>query len=753
MVYLAAAAAIASVAAHESPVVLGFIALLFCWMGWKRERSRQFVRIGAAAAFIFIIQDLRTETGAAFPAAYSGEAAFQIGYTIDGGSLRGFAELEGGKIAYARYRFASAKEQEAVERALPGAVLYISGTFEAPSPPSHRFSFDMERYLKINGAFAILKIQEVQRLERMDTLGARLAEQRKAVQSHIQKTFPESLATEAEALLIGEQENMEAEERQVYQTLGITHLFAISGLHVAILAGIMYFLLIRLHVRKETVLLLLLFALPLYAVLAGGAPSVLRSVAMVCLVLAGQLMKIKLAIADVLLSSFIAFILWDPLFMYDIGFQLSYGATFAIIYSAKFLGAVESSVLQGFLITCISQLTLYPLLLYHFYEVSLSAFFVNSLFVPLYTVVILPANLLLLGLTLLPFPAAEMGFAVYAPLRGFVGRVMESLAGVPYQLWNPGKPPVWLVLMFFASIFVFYSRAERGFRWRHLAIVLVPAAAFTAVPYFDPSLKVAFLDVGQGDSAIIELPHRKGAYVIDTGGLLRFQQESFQAADRQYEVGRQVVVPYLKGSGISKVDLLVLSHADADHAEGADELFELLAIDRLHLSPGSEREAIMQELAPYAEEAALERPMRGSSWQSAGVRFSYLSPGDRDYNGNDDSLVLLMESGEFKVLFTGDLEARGEQELVAAYGGKIEGVDVLKAGHHGSNSSSTEEFLAAASPALSVFSTGKDNRYGHPAREVVERFRRMGLPTLNTADSGTIEVRFQEGKLEIRTMR
>lgn len=729
------------------------MSLLFGWMAWKREPFKTFFWIGSCAVLVFIFQEVRTEENPAFPAVYQGEVVFESGYSVDGGTLRGFAEVDGGQLVYARYRFDSQEEMAAVEKGLPAAVFQVSGTYEKPSPPAHRFSFDMERYLKNNGASAILEIQRLQISGAEDTFGVRLAQQRKRLQAHIERTFPESLVAEAEALLIGEQDGMAQDARQVYQTLGITHLFAISGLHVAILTGLLHFVLIRLHVRRETAIVLLLVALPLYAVLAGGAPSVLRSVLMVSLVLAGQLLKLKLAIADVLLASFIFFVVWDPLVLYGIGFQLSYGATFGIIYSARFLEKARSTVLQGFLITCISQLSLYPLLLYHFYEVSLSAFFVNSLFVPLYTAVILPVNLVLLVLTWLYLPAADVLFAVYVPVRAYIESVMEALAAIPHQVWNPGKPPLWLVLLFFASIIVFYSRAEKGFRSRQLAIVLVPSLLFTLAPYVDPSLKVAFLDVGQGDSAVIELPYRKGVYVIDTGGVLRFERESFQESNRPYEVGRQVVVPYLKGMGISRVDLLVLSHADADHAEGADELFQLLAIDKLHLSPGSGTETIMQQLAPFAKEAELELPMRGDSWQMEGVRFHYLSPSDRIYEGNDDSLVLLLESGDFQILFTGDMEAQGERDLVDVYGSQLSEVDILKVGHHGSKTSSTEEFLATLTPSLSIFSTGKDNRYGHPAPEVVDRFEKLGLATWNTAEKGTIEVVVDRGKVHIVPMR
>ncbi|WP_416145524.1 ComEC/Rec2 family competence protein [Planococcus koreensis] len=283
--------------------------------------------------------------------------------------------------------------------------------------------------------------------------------------------------------------------------------------------------------------------------------------------------------------------------------------------------------------------------------------------------------------------------------------------------------------------------------------MLVPAALFTAMPYLDPALKVTFLDVGQGDSAMIELPHRRAVYVIDTGGLLRFGTEEFRMKERPFEIGRQVVVPYLKGKGISSVDLLVLSHADADHAEGADELFKALQIRNLHLTPGSQTTPLMQELAKDASEAKLSYPISGSGWMEGQTRFHYLSPADAEYSGNDDSLVMLLENNGFRVLFTGDLEMAGEKKIVEAYSGELAGLTILKIGHHGSKTSSGQEFLEAAMPNLSIFSTGKDNRYGHPNPDVVERFQDLNLPVLNTAESGTIEVEVVDGEWELRKMR
>ncbi len=721
-------------------------------MIWKRENASVFIVILVIAVLTYGLQNQRMPT-AISAVAYNGALDFKGNYVIDGDSLRGFAELSSGEKVYAKYQIKDIAEKQALEAALPASKLIVTGAFEAVSEPSHRYSFDMVRYIETNGVVGMLAINAVEGVDVQHSFYANMLRQRRKLAEHITESFPAALVTEAEALLIGEKQGMGIEERRIYQTLGISHLFAISGLHVAIIAGICYFLLIRLRVRKESAFLVLLLIMPLYAIMAGGAPSVLRATGMISFVLAGKLANIRLGASNVLLGSLIVFVFWNPYAIYNIGFQLSYGAAFGIIYSKNFLQRCSSQFQQGMVITAISQLTLYPILLFHFYEISLSAFVVNAVFVPLYTVIILPFNLIALALTFIYQPAADTLFSIYGPFREWIAEGMSWMASWPHQMWNPGKPALWLVFCLMASVLLFYGLAEKKFRLWQLLIILMPALFFSLIPYTNSTLKVTFLDVGQGDSAIIELPYRKAVYVIDAGGLLRFGNEEFRQRERPFEIGRQIVVPYLKGRGISKVDLLILSHADADHAEGADELFQELRVNNLHVTPGSQETALMQELALDAEEAKLNYPLKGSGWEEGGVTFRYLSPADLEYEGNDDSLVLLLEYEEFKVLFTGDLEMAGEKKIVEAYNDEITGLSVLKVGHHGSKSSSGQDFLEAVNPQLSIFSTGKDNRYGHPSPEVVERFKDLDLPVLNTADSGTVEVFYENREMKIRKMR
>ncbi|HSJ38089.1 MAG TPA: DNA internalization-related competence protein ComEC/Rec2 [Planococcus sp. (in: firmicutes)] len=705
------------------------------------------------AALFFIIQEQRHESLPVYTGVYEGSAEFREGFKIDGDAVRGFLELADGGLVYASYRFVSPEEKKEKEELIRNSIFIGSGIFEQPTMASHEFGFDMTNYLRSNGAASILVLQKMDYMKPSEGFSVGMSDRRAKLKKHIRDSFPPSLTAEAEALLIGERESVTTEQQHIQQTLGISHLFAISGLHVGIVIGLMYFLMLRCGIRKETAMILLLALLPLYAFMAGGAPSVWRAVSMASAVLLLRLLRIRMAVGIILLLSFIVFIAVDPYVIYKIGFQLSYGASFGIIYSMKLLASAKSPVKMGLLITFLSQFTLYPILLFHFYGLSLSSFLVNSLFVPLYTLLILPVNILVLMLTLVFQPAADFVFYFYEPFRNFVEGWTAWLAEWPHQMWIPGKPGGLFTGLMVVGIILFYSFVEKGFRWWKIGIGVLPAILFTAMPYADGALRVTFIDVGQGDSALIELPYRKGVYLIDTGGVLRFGRDGFDDRIRPFEIGRQVVAPYLQGNGISTIDKLILTHPDADHAEGADEILQLFNVKELHLTPGSQNSEIVEGLDEYLKDTAIRLPGRGSHWQNGEIQFTYLGPDDEHYEGNNDSLVLLMQYEGFKLLFTGDLETDGENDILKFYGDVLEDTTILKVGHHGSKTSSGENFLIKLQPELSIFSAGKDNRYGHPAEEVTERFQSLSLPTLNTADQGTIEIVFRDDRYSVTTMK
>ncbi|HLG26160.1 MAG TPA: ComEC/Rec2 family competence protein, partial [Paenisporosarcina sp.] len=266
------------------------------------------------------------------------------------------------------------------------------------------------------------------------------------------------------------------------------------------------------------------------------------------------------------------------------------------------------------------------------------------------------------------------------------------------------------------------------------------------------SIEVSFLNVGQGDATVIELPHQQGVILIDAGGLLRFDQAFWKQSDTPFEIGREVIVPFLKGRGINRIDTFIWTHADSDHIEGAEEILEEIKVEEIHVTPGAIYESTLKEAFQTAinNNILIKEQMADTNWQIGNTQLMYVSPQDTEYEGNDDSLVLYMKHGLFTALFTGDLEKDGEEDILRKYEG-MQNVVILKAGHHGSKTSSSLEFINQLNPDLTIFSAGKNNRYGHPSQEIVERFMEKNLPTLTTADVGSVHIRYYKDEMTTRT--
>ena len=674
---------------------------------------------------------------------------------IDGGKMKGFAKTDSGDIVYALLNFET-EEQKLQFQSLhiPSYRFSMEGIFQELPTAAHEYSFSMKRYLKMNGAVGMFESERLIDYEVNSGLPTVLSKHRWNVKQHLQENFPDSLVTEAEALLIGDRSGMDEEVASRYRTLGITHLFAISGLHVGLLTFLFRNFLVRMSIRIETVDNLVITLLPLYAVMAGGAPSVWRAVSVTILILLTATGRFKLRMDDALAMSAAGFILWQPFVIFQPGFQLSYLAAFSLIYSTRILSRSNSALSVSFLVTSITQLALYPVLLYHFYELSLSSFLVNLFYVPLYSIIILPVNIVLLVLTLTIPLIAEVIFFLYVPFRSWIDVFTEYLASLPYQLWVPGRPgPIATVVAVIGTL-LFFIALERGVKAiRAVLFVLLPAVLIHLVPYANSELRVTFLDVGQGDAIIIELPHRRAVYAIDTGGVVRFGEPNWRTPEKTFEIGRSIVVPYLKGRGITKVDKLILTHADSDHMEGADEVLEEVLVREVHISPGSDKESTMEDVLRIAGEKGIPvlAVSEGVSWSDASANFYYLAPAAGKYRGNDSSLVLFMTTEGPSFLFTGDLGIDGEKKLISKYGDEDWNGVILKAGHHGSHTSSSELFIRALQPELTIFSYGKDNRYGHPHMEVLETFNKYGLSTMATAEYGSITILVKDNVYSIST--
>lgn len=534
------------------------------------------------------------------------------------------------------------------------------------------------------------------------------------------------------ALVLGDRGGLTPTQWEVFSRTGTSHLIAISGLHIGLLAGFVFLLarwlwcrstlLTRRLAAPRAAAVLALMAATGYAALAGFAISTQRALVMLLVVMVALVAARTPRPASALVLALVAVLLLDPASVLSYGFWLSFGAVAVLLYAlGRRLSAPVVALRWGQAQWAVA-LGLLPMLLLFFGRASLVAPLVNLVAVPLFGVV-LPAVLLSAALALLfgwHWPLAQVGLLLDQGY-GLLAMISElpaasmTLGGRPPWVWAAAVGGVLLVL------------APRGLPGRRLGLVLLlplllmrpPAPAFGEA-------RLTLLDVGQGLSAVVRTQSR--TLVYDLGP--RYPSG--------FETGSAVVVPYLREVGVERVDLVVASHADQDHVGGLPGLLSGIDVQRLLSGePGELADVDRKGLA--TEPLSAEHCWRGQHWRWDGVDFEVLHP-DRDDGtdkGNDASCVLRISTAAASVLLPGDAERGVERRLAAVQGSRLH-ADILVAGHHGSATSSASEFLAEVRPSWVLYASGYANRWGFPASEVRERVQSLGPSTANTATDGAI---------------
>ncbi|HEX6922237.1 MAG TPA: DNA internalization-related competence protein ComEC/Rec2, partial [Bacillales bacterium] len=392
-----------------------------------------------------------------------------------------------------------------------------------------------------------------------------------------------------------------------------------------------------------------------------------------------------------------------------------------------------------------AQLAAFPILLYRFYSVSLFSLPLNLLFIPFISLFVLP--LVAIGFfasLFVPFIGGPL-LAVLAFVVRLAHGCLLEIDSWPLGMLVFGKPSLWFVFLLYGVIFYGFVVWETGGPKKRLA---KPVFLFIAVclfqwysPYLSGSGEVTMLDVGQGDSILIELPHRRAVYLIDTGGQIAFDKESWQTQKHTFKVGRDVVLHELKARGIRAIDKLILTHGDEDHTGGAKALLGNIRIGQILFGKGPVSETTAKQLLAHARLLGIPivRVEEGMAWRAGKTTFSVLNPAEAG-DENNRSIVIAARLGGLKWLFVGDLEEEGEQRLIQDY--RNLDIDVLKVGHHGSKTSTTKAFLAETTPRAALISVGENNMYGHPSPVVIQRLKAFGVKVLRTDQNGAIRFEY-----------
>ncbi|HEY0267742.1 MAG TPA: DNA internalization-related competence protein ComEC/Rec2 [Methyloradius sp.] len=533
------------------------------------------------------------------------------------------------------------------------------------------------------------------------------------------------------ALAIGDESAITQDDWQVFLKTGTNHLMSISGLHITMLAGLLYglvyavwrrveLLTLTIPARKAAVVAGMLTAL-IYALIAGFSIPTQRTLYMLAVFGFALWQSRSVLITRVLSYALLLVVLIDPWSVLAPGFWLSFGAVAVMSYAAGGRLGRPHWLREAVHVQWAVTLGLIPLLLVLFQQFSIISPVANAVAIPLISLVVVP--LTLLG-SFLPIDW-PLQLAHWIMTLCFEG--LQWLAHWPLSTWQQHAPAAWTLPV--ALMGVVWMLLPRGIPLRWLGLfglfpmfLLVPASPQSG------AMQVSVLDVGQGLAVVVRT--KTHTLLYDTGPRYSSQSDS----------GSRIIVPYLRGEGLAKLDGLVISHNDDDHSGGALSVLSQVPVSWL----ASSLPATVPEL-----QTAYHLPCyEGQRWQWDGVQFEmvypdYASYGNASLKDNDRSCVLKVTSQFGSLLLTGDIEAKAEDALLGAQN-KLLKSDVLIVPHHGSKTSSTPGFVATVEPAIAIFTVGYLNRFGHPKAQIVDRYEAIGSRIYRSDQDGAILLDFTE---------
>lgn len=707
---------------------------------------------------------------------YPGKAAERCRFILEASKLHNTNDANGlwrdasGKVQV----YASAKDAGRLEY---GDKVELAGNAFVPEPRRNPGGFDMRRYLAREGIHVCLRADGISNVTpgHGNPVCRWIHSLKKKLRRSLSagKVAPETTSF-LHAIILGERREVEEDFKEALRRTNTMHILAISGLHVGIVAFVLYFLLSRLLLVPQSISsFATIAAVAGYSLITGTHPPVFRASLMSAVFLLGPIVKRRSDPLNSLAVAAVVILCVRPGDLFTAGFQLSFAVVLAILLLSDriFLGLVAMLGLRpdpGFLTVGARRRRIYRALEYplRLFAVSLAAFIGSfplivhyfhyvSFFSPLCNMVVLSLVGFIVPLGLLAGVAGLLSLTVAASVNAVNGALISGLRAVVEFFAirmgpvNISPPPVMFVFAFYATIWtVGFARTVKRVALPAGVLSLVTLGVFVGgemARRHPGSIEVTFLDVGQGDCAFVEFPN--GRRILVDGG-----------STTNSDVGRYVIVPFLRWSGVNELDALVVSHYDADHINALSDVLRDIRTRLLLLRCGSPApdSPEAQRLLALAQTKSIPLRLVGAGEElplSAKTESRVLNPpreGDLSaFSENDLSVVLKLDYGGASVLLCGDIEAKVERRLLR------EGVpvqsEVIKVPHHGSNTSSLEVFIRSVQPDVAVISCGRGNIYRHPSSQVLERYALLGVRVFRTDRDGAIVVELCPSRLTVST--
>ena len=666
--------------------------------------------------------------------------------------------LKNNSIAYQNHLYDEPKMIVYVEkeREIPiGKTVCLSGTTVCFSSARNPGGFDTALYYARQGLYGAVSCKEIEEIGgKTQKLAEGLYQCKVRWKNNLLEVMGEDTGGILAAMILGEKSEMDVVVKEQYQAIGIGHILAISGLHISFIGLGIYALLRKAGLPFLPAGAFALGILSLYVLMIGWSVSVLRAFVMLLLRIGGDVSGRVYDRLTALLFSAAITIGYQPLYLTDGGFYMSYGAILGILLLLPVLERCfwcRWKWLSGVYASLSINLMLFPVLLWFYFEFPTYSLFWNFLVIPM------TSPLMGFGMLGSLFLVIAEPLGVFClkicdwllQLFGWMGQIGSELPASRLVL---GRPTFWKLIVYYVLIFgmLLWSqrwRAQGSWKRRRGYLALTFVVAIFLVAYRpNQDLTITMLDVGQGDAIFLEGPTGT-TYLIDGG-----------SSDKK-QLAKYDLEPFLKSQGVGELDYVFVTHGDTDHCSGIVEMLERqtvgVKIETLVLPVNFRQDETLLALAKAARSVGVDVALISATGEltEGELSITCLQParGEQKLTGNAGSLVLEVRFGAFSMLCTGDVEAEGEKALLQ----KVRGMDmdVLKVAHHGSKYSTSEDFLGEVKPEIALVSAGKGNSYGHPHEETLQRLRQAGCEIFQTVESGAVTIHTDGKKFRLITAK
>lgn len=642
----------------------------------------------------------------------------------------------------------------------------VKGKYIIPEQSRNYGSFDYKEYLKTEGIYGIFEAEQVEILEsnNLSIIERVTNNLKQKIIYNINKILPQNTKDLFLGILIGYDENLSEEIEDSFRKSSLTHLLAVSGSHIVYIITGLGFLLRLLKIPKRTRNIFIIIFLILFMYIVDFSASVVRASIMGIILLISLIFYRKNDLLTTISLSILLILLQNPYKILNIGLLLSYFATIGIICGSKLKAKEEGNVtlLDSILnylkeliaITLYANIFVISITVYNFNTISLT-FVISNLIagiligpitiggfilaiislinIKLAYIIGIPYNLLLeLLIYSTKLTSIEPFAEIFIPTPNILIIIVYYLILVLTLLYLNLKSKEYK--RFLINKFVIYTNyflkyLKKNYKFIIILFILL-ILIFFILNKFPKDLKIYFIDVGQGDSTLIITPTNK-KILIDSGG----------AESGNFDVGKSTVFPYLLDRGITTLDYICISHFDSDHCDGFKYLLENMKIKNIILSKKYESTSNFEEIMELVlkKKVNIIKVEAGDILQiDKFVKFKAFSPGQELTDDiNDNSIVMKLEYDNFSCLFTGDISQEIEEKLVEEYGNDLKST-ILKVAHHGSKTSSAEEFINTVKPKIALIGVGKNNKFGHPNQYVIEKLEKIKSKIFRTDLNGEI---------------